>query len=79
MSTDLFSLAQHMNKNAVVVIMKDTKYSVVPLVNLHWTLNALHYHYLQGTNNMIISSTSVILLKMTDEYYCDICEEERDP
>jgi hypothetical protein len=65
MSTDLFSLAHHIYRNAVVVIMKDTKYSVVPLVNLHWTLNALHYHFLQGTNNTIIPSSSVILLKMT--------------
>ena len=65
MSIDFFSLMLHLDRNAVVVILKFTQYSVVPLVNLLWTSNVLHYHKLQGTNNMSIPSLSVILLKMT--------------
>uniref|UniRef100_A0A2N9GZ36 DC1 domain-containing protein n=1 Tax=Fagus sylvatica TaxID=28930 RepID=A0A2N9GZ36_FAGSY len=44
---------------------KDKTYFVVPLVDLHWTSNVLHYHLLQGTNNMSIPSFFVILLKIT--------------
>uniref|UniRef100_A0A2N9IHF2 DC1 domain-containing protein n=1 Tax=Fagus sylvatica TaxID=28930 RepID=A0A2N9IHF2_FAGSY len=50
---------------AFVVVLKFPQYSVVPLVTLLWTLNALHYHIPQVTNNMSIPSLSVILLKMT--------------
>ena len=49
----------------MVVILKAKTYFVVPLVDLHWTSDALHYHLLQGTNNMNIPSLLVILLKMT--------------
>ena len=37
----------------------------MPLVDLHWTSNVLHYHLLQGMNNMSIPSFFVILLKIT--------------
>ena len=47
------------------MILKFPQYSVVPLVNLLWTSNVLHYHKPQGTNSMSIPSLSVILLKMT--------------
>ena len=65
MSTNLFSLAYNLNIIAVVVVLKFPQFSVVPLVTLLWTLNALHYHIPQVTNNMSIPSLSVILLKMT--------------
>jgi hypothetical protein len=65
MTTNLFSLAYNLNIIAVVVVLKFPQYSVVPLVTLLWTLNALHYHIPQVTNNMSIPSLSVILLKMT--------------
>ena len=65
MSTNLSFLAQHINKIALVVILKVTKYFVVPFVNLLSTSNALHYHISQGTDNMSIHSLLVMLLKMT--------------
>ena len=61
----LFSLIQHIIINVVVVILKDQTYFVVPLVDFLWTSNALHYHILQGTNNMSIPPHFVILLEMT--------------
>jgi hypothetical protein len=61
----LSSPIHHICRHAMVVILKVTMYSVVPLVDLHWTSDALHYHLLQGTNNMSIPSLFVILLKMT--------------
>ena len=64
MSTEFSFPAEHINRIVVVVILKVTKYSVVPLVNSHWTSNALHYHIPQGTNNMNILSLSLIWLKM---------------
>ena len=57
-------LLQTIHRSVVVVILKVILYSVVPLVNLLWTLNVLHYHKLHGTTNMNIPSTSVILLRM---------------
>ena len=65
MSIHLSSPTSHTNRNAIAVVMKATKYSVVALVNLHWTINALHYHIQQGTTNMSIPSLYVIDLKMT--------------
>ena len=65
MSTNLSSPAQLIYKLALLVVVKETMYSDVPLVNLHWTLNAQHYHFLQCTKNMSIHSLSAILLKMT--------------
>ena len=65
MSTNLSSSAQLIYKVALLVVVKETMYSGVPLVNLHWTLNAQHYHFLQCTKNMSIHSLSAILLKMT--------------
>ena len=47
------------------MILKFPQYSVVPLANLLWTSNVLHYHKPQGTNNMSIPSLSIIPLKMT--------------
>ena len=64
MSIDLFSLALNLTRIAVVVIPKFTQYFVAPLVSLLWTSNALHCHIPQDTDNMIIPSLSVILLKM---------------
>ena len=65
MSIDFFSQAWNLNIIAVVVILKFSQYSIVPLVNLLWTLDVLHYHKPQGTNNMSILLLSFILLKMT--------------
>ena len=65
MSTNLSSPAQLIYKLALLVVVKETMYSDVPLVNLHWTLNAQHYHFLQCTKNMSIHSLSAILLKIT--------------
>ncbi len=66
-STNFSSPVQAINRVAVVVVVKNSVYSVVPLVNLHWTSNALHYHLPQGTSNMSISSLCIVLLKMTLE------------
>ena len=65
MSTSFFSLAFHLNRIAIVVLLPFTQYSVVPLVILLWTLDVLQCHILQDTNNMSIPSLSVIGLKMT--------------
>ncbi|KAL0010093.1 hypothetical protein SO802_005201 [Lithocarpus litseifolius] len=65
MSTNLSSPAQEIYKVALLVVLDETMYSGVPLVNLHWTFNAQHYHFLQCTKIMSIHSLSAILLKMT--------------
>ena len=65
MSIRFFSLAYNLNRIAIVVILKFTQYSIVPLVNLPWTSNVLHYHKPQSTNNISIPLLFVILLKMT--------------
>ena len=65
MSTNFFSLAFHLNRIVVVVLLPFTQYSVVQLVILLWTLDVLQCHILQDTNNMSIPSLSVIELKMT--------------
>uniref|UniRef100_A0A7N2L667 Uncharacterized protein n=1 Tax=Quercus lobata TaxID=97700 RepID=A0A7N2L667_QUELO len=63
-STNFSSPSQAMNRVVAVVVLKFTLYSVVPLVNLHLTLNVLHYHKPQGTNNTSTPSILVIQLKM---------------
>ena len=63
-STNSSSRTQTLNRVAVVVVIEDIKYFVVPLVNLHSTLNVQNYHKPQDTNNMSISSLSVMQLKM---------------
>ena len=65
MITDLLSLVLNLLRIAVVVILELTQYFVVPLVHLLWTLDVLHYHILQDTNNINIPSLSVIELKIT--------------
>ena len=47
------------------MILKFPQYFIVPLANLLWTSNVLHYHKPQDTNNMSIPSLSIILLKIT--------------
>ena len=64
-STNLSSPTKALSKGAVVVVMKVNLYFVVPLVNLHLTLNVRHYHKPQHTNKMSITSLSIIQLKMT--------------
>ena len=64
-STNSSSPTQALNRVAVVVVIEDIEYSVVPVVNLQSTLNVRHYHKPQGTNNMSILSLSVMQLKMT--------------
>ena len=64
-STNLSSLGQHINKIALVVILKVTKYFVVLFVNLISTSIVLCYHIPQGTNNISIPSLFIMLLKMT--------------
>ena len=64
-STNSSSPTQDFTRVAVVVVMKEILYSVVPLVNLHLTLNVRHYHKQQCTNNMSIPLLLVIQLKMT--------------
>ena len=64
-STNSSSPTQALTRVAIVVVMKEIQYSVVPLVNLHLTLNVRHYHKQQCTNNMSIPLLSVIQLKMT--------------
>ncbi|KAK7855096.1 hypothetical protein CFP56_029733 [Quercus suber] len=59
-STVVTSPSQAIDRSVVFVVLKITKYSVVPL-----TSNALHYHKPHGTTNMSIPSLSVIPLKMT--------------
>ena len=63
-STNFSSPSQAIDKVAVFVVLKNTVFSVVPLVNSHWTSNALHYHLPQGTNNMSIPSLCIVLVKM---------------
>ena len=64
-STDLSSPLQALDRVAIVMVIEEIQYSVVPLVNLHSTLNVRDYHKPQGTNNMSIPSLSIIQLKMT--------------
>ena len=59
------SPSQTMDKSVVYVVLNNTKYFIVPLVNLSQTSNVLHYHKPHGTTNMSIPLLSVILLKMT--------------
>ena len=59
------SPSQTMDKSVVYVVLNNTEYSIVPLVNLSQTSNVLHYHKPHGTTNMSIPLLSVILLKMT--------------
>ena len=64
-STDLSSPLQALDRVAIVMVIEEIQYSVVPLVNLHLTLNVRDYHRPQGTNNMSIPLLSIIQLKMT--------------
>ena len=64
MSINLFSLALYLDRIAVVVIPNFTQYFVAPLVSWLWTSNALHCHIPQDTDNIIIPSLFVILLKI---------------
>ncbi|KAK7830734.1 hypothetical protein CFP56_028018 [Quercus suber] len=68
-ATEIKHFSHEHNLKLIVKILNNTKcnreYFVVPLVNLLWTSNALHYHKPHGTTNMNIPSLFVILLKMT--------------
>lgn len=59
------------------MVLKEAKYSVVSLVNSHSTMKALHYHKPQGINNISLHSCYTPKDNLS-EYYCNICEEERD-
>ena len=58
----------------MVVILKVTMYSVVPLVDLHWTSDALHYEQHEHPFTLYYTTEDDC-----GEYYCDISEEERNP
>ncbi|KAK7817127.1 hypothetical protein CFP56_043250, partial [Quercus suber] len=44
-------------KVVLLVVVEETMFSGVPLVNLHWTLNAQHYHFLKNETKIIGSIT----------------------
>ena len=75
-STNFFSLALYLNKNAVVMILKVAQYFIVPLVNLldfkYATLPQIR-RYKQHKHSFTLCYT---IEYDFEEYYCDIREEE---